>query len=102
MKKKGARIAAIVILLICALSLLSARPIVFRSVDLPERYVEAIESQSRGVYSSKLPLVPVIVSVDSFSQGRVTYTIYYFPFGTVGMSYSEHDGYNIEKPLTRA
>jgi len=33
-------------------------------------------------------------------QGTVYYTIRYFPFGTVGMSYSEEGLYNIEKSLT--
>ena len=29
------------------------------------------------------------------------YTIHYFPFGRVGMSYHLWDGYNMEKTLTR-
>ena len=43
--------------------------------------------------------MPVFVSVKDFSRGKVNYTVYFFPFGTVGMSYTEQDGYNIEKTL---
>ena len=102
MKKKGLRIAAIIVLLIAALCILSFRPIVYCGTELPGGCLAAIKSQSAGIYSHRLPLVPVFVSVDSFSRGKVSYTIYYFPFGTVGMSYTEQDGYNIEKPLTRS
>jgi len=52
------------------------------------------------VYSARLPLIPIHVSLDRMEQGTVYYTIRYFPFGTVGMSYSEEGLYNIEKSLT--
>ena len=99
-KKKAIISIAVVVLLIAGLNILAAHPIVSCKLDVPEDYMEAIESQSNGVYSAVLPLVPVYVSVDSFSTNRVCYTVYYFPFGAVGMSYTEGDGYNIEKPLT--
>ena len=86
---------------IAGLGLLASNPIVNSKVDIPSHYLKAIESQSKGVYSNRLPLVPVYVSVDSISDSKVYYTIYYFPLGTVGMSYTEGDGYNIEKPLTK-
>ena len=63
-------------------------------------HAEAAERQARGLYSARLPLIPVHVSLDRMEQGTVYYTICYFPFGTVGMSYSEEGLYNIEKPLT--
>ncbi|MBR2637025.1 MAG: hypothetical protein IKD34_08320, partial [Oscillospiraceae bacterium] len=44
---------------------------------------------------------PGFVSVEKVGAQRVYYTVRYFPFGAVGMSYGEADGYNIEKPLTR-
>ena len=90
----------IVVVLIAALGIFASGPIVSCKIEVPENYLEAIESQSKGVYSTTLPLVPVYTSVDSYSDGIVHYTIHYFPFGTVGMSYIEGDGYNIEKPLT--
>ena len=90
----------IVIALIAVLGVFATNPIVSCKIEIPEDYLEAIESQSKGVYSEKLPLVPIYTSVDSYSDGIVHYTIHYFPFGAVGMSYIEGDGYNIEKPLT--
>ena len=100
MKKKYYAIAIVAVVLVLALCLSALTPVVVCSIDVPDTYLEAIESQSKGLYSRTVPLVPVRVSVDAFSEGRVHYTIHYFPFGTVGMSYAENDGYNIEKPLT--
>lgn len=100
MKKKSFVTAIIAVVLVLVLCLSAFNPVVVCSIDVPDTYFEAIESQSKGVYSRTVPLVPIHVSVDAFSEGRVYYTIHYFPFGTVGMSYAENDGYNIEKPLT--
>jgi len=100
MKKKSIIVALVVVVSILTLCLSASNLGVVCTVDIPDNYLDAIESQARGVYSSKVPLVPIYVSVDSFADGRVYYTIHYFPFGTVGMSYAENDGYNIEKPLT--
>ena len=74
-------------------------PIVFGGEELSQEYLEAIESQSKGLYSRRLPLLPVWITVDRQEPGRVYYSIHYFPMGTVGMSYTERDGYNIEKSL---
>ena len=99
--KKSVIIATIIVaVLIVGLSILASNPIISCKTDIPENYLEAIGSQSQGVYSKVLPFVPVYVSVDSYSEEIVHYTIYYFPFGTVGMSFTEYDGYNIEKSLT--
>ena len=91
----------IALALILGLGILSKNPIVICDNDLPEEYMEAIESQAEGLYSRKLPLVPVCVNVTSFDNETVYYMIYYFPLGTVGMSYKKNDGYNMEKSLTR-
>ena len=91
----------IALALILGLGILSKNPIVICDDDLSEEYMEAIESQAEGLYSRKLPLVPVCVNVTSFDDETVYYTIYYFPLGTVGMSYNKNDGYNMEKSLTR-
>ena len=91
----------IALVLILGLGILSKNPIVICDDDLSEEYMEAIESQAEGLYSRKLPLVPVCVNVTSFDDETVYYTIYYFPLGTVGMSYNKNDGYNMEKSLTR-
>ena len=96
--KKATGIVAIALMLI--LCFLTMNPLFFCDMDIPEDYASAIRSQAKGLYSRTLPLVPVYITVDRYSAGSVEYTIYYFPFGTVGMSYREWDGYNIEKPLT--
>ncbi len=98
MKKK---ITAILVMVAVLLGFLSQKPIVSYKTELTEEYKLAVESQAKGLYSSRLPLVPVFVSVDSQDKGQVFYTIYYFPFGTVGMSYSRQEGYNTEKQLSR-
>ena len=90
-------IALLLLLLICVSC---SEPLLGES-ELPEAYTEAIRSQSEDLYSKKLPLVPILVKVESFDGQKVCYTVYYFPVGSVGMSYCEQDGYNIEKPLSR-
>ena len=83
------------------LALLYHKPVVSYKTELPQNYRQSIESQSQGFYSKKLPLLAVYVSVDECIEEKVFYTIHYFPFGSVKMSYSETDGYNIEKELSR-
>lgn len=90
----------IALALILGLGILSKNPIIICDDDLSEEYMEAIESQTEGLYSRKLPLVPVCVNVTSFDDEAVYYTIYYFPLGIVGMSYNKNDGYNMEKQLS--
>lgn len=99
-KKKHYVIAIIAVVLVLALCLSAVNPVAICGIDVPDNYRNAIAEQAKGLYSTKIPLVPICVSVDAFSDGRVYYTIHYFPFGSVGMSYAENDGYNIEKPLT--
>ena len=98
--KKKAMIAVIFVgVLFAELCFLSSNPIISCKIDIPESYSAAIEAQAKGVYSQRLPLIPVCATVDSFSGNEVRYTIHYFPLGTVGMSYIETDGYSIVKPL---
>ena len=99
-KNKKTAIGIIAVLLLMILCFFTMHPLFFCDMDIPEDYASAIRSQAKGLYSRTLPLVPVYITVDRYSAGIVEYTIYYFPFGTVGMSYREWDGYNIEKPLT--
>lgn len=101
MKKLTKPVFIITIVLIILLRIFSANLIISCNFDIPDATYEAIESQSKGVYSNKLPLVAVYVNVTDYSKGIAYYTIHYFPFGTVDMSYSESDGYNIEKQLTK-
>ena len=89
-----------VFLLAAVLAVLAKNPIVQYKVEVPESYHAAIEGQAQGIYSNQVPLVPVYVRVTRYEEPRAFYTIYYFPFGTVGMSYANNDGYNCEKYLT--
>ena len=73
---------------------------VSRRCEVPEEYVAEIRAQSVGVYSKKVPLLPICISIEQFSAGRAYYTVHYFPFGTLGMSYSLTDGFCQENPLT--
>lgn len=100
MKKKFFLTVILATALAITLGLSAMHPAIVCCVDVSDHSLEAIKDQSKGLYSTKVPLVPICITVDTFSDGRIYYTIHYFPFGTVGMSYAENDGYNIEKPLT--
>ncbi|MBR5540105.1 MAG: hypothetical protein IKU56_01850 [Clostridia bacterium] len=100
MKKRGILAAAAGILAL-SLFVLAKNPVIIGGADLPQAYLTAIESQAQGIYSRNVPLVPVCVTVQSPDEETVYYTIRYFPFGRVEMSYTPSDGYNIEKPLSR-
>ena len=99
-QKKGLRIILIVLVL-CAVcfGILSYHPFLSRKCEVPEAYVPEIYAEARGVYSRTIPFVPVRISIERLSGERVYYTIHYFPFGTLEMSYDPVDGYNQEKPL---
>ena len=101
MKKLFKAIIFITIAMIIVLRIFSANLIISCDFDIPHTTYEAIESQAEGVYTSKLPLIAVYVNITDYSDEKTYYTIHYFPFGRVCMSYSENDGYNIEKQLTK-
>ena len=98
MKKK---ILPLILVVTFALAFLSQNPVISYREEIPAEYKNAVENQVKGVYSSKFPLVPFYVSVEDVENEKVFYTIYYLPFGTVEMSFSAVDGYNIEKELAR-
>ena len=100
MRKIFKPIFLLIVVFIILLRIFSANLIISCDFEMPNTTYEAIEGQSKGVYSSKLPLVAVYVNITDYSDEKAYYTIHYFPFGTVDMSYSEGDGYNIEKQLT--
>lgn len=88
---------------VCALLLLLAaafRPPLIGGEELDEPQRAAVMSQAKGLYSERLPLVPLFVSVEKSSRDAVYYTVHYFPFGTVRMSWHAQDGYHIEKNLS--
>ena len=98
--KKKILIPALILLLVAVLCITAVRPPVLFGSGLTEEARQAVQSQAAGLYSSRLPLVPLFVTVDTQEQQRIYYTIWYFPIGCVGMSWTPGDGYNIEQPLT--
>ena len=95
-KHKKAMIALLIVALFgMILACISSHPFVSRRCEVPEEYVAEIRAQSVEVYSKKVPLLPIYISIEQFSAGRA-----YFPFGTLGMSYSLTDGFCQENPLT--
>ena len=101
MKKKIGIDVLIIVVFMIVLFTFSKNPIVSNNIEIPEFYMEAVKEQAEGAYSKRLPLIPIYVRIDSYAEEKLYYTIYYFPFGTVGMSYTREDGYNIEKSLSR-
>ena len=101
MKKIFKPIFLLIVVFIILLRIFSANLIISCDFDIPNTTYKAIESQAEGVYTSKLPLVAVYVNITDYSDEKAYYTIHYFPFGRICMSYSENDGYNIEKQLTK-
>lgn len=100
-KHKKAMIALLIVALFgMILACISSHPFVSRRCEVPEEYVAEIRAQSVGVYSKKVPLLPIYISIEQFSAGRAYYTVHYFPFVTLGMSYSLTDGFCQENPLT--
>ena len=100
MKKKLGISILIVVIFIAVLFAFSKNPIVSCKIEIPQNYMEAVKDQAEGLYSKRLPLIPVYVRVEHYTEETLYYTIYYFPLGAVGRSYTGGDGYNIEKPLT--
>ena len=71
--------------------------------DLTEEARAAVQSVSRGLYSARLPLVPVCARVREIAREEAGYTvrfdIHYLYFGRVGMAWSSDGIYNMEKQL---
>ena len=101
MKKRVWITTGLLLVLLAGLFILNQNPMVICRLDVPANYIEAAREQAKGLYSVKVPLVPVGVRIDRYSAPALYYTIYYFPVGSVKMSYTGGEGYNIERPLTR-
>lgn len=113
-KKRGRFLSRFLIaaLLICAvLAAFAVSPPVVCAEhcrgDLTEEWKDAVRSVNTGLYSAKLPLIPLCVRVtdiEAFAtnggmEHRITFDVYYFCAGREGMEYSTRDGFNITKPL---
>ena len=64
-KRKKAMIALLIVALFgMILACISSHPFVSRRCEVPEEYVAEICAQSMGVYSKKVPLLPIYISID--------------------------------------
>lgn len=101
------RVLAAFLLLCVILAALSASPFVICSKNVEEERLtdylrDSVRSGAAGVYSWKLPLVPVCAEITSMESclmaGRTEYTlefsVHYFCFGIYRMEFSTLDGYN--------
>lgn len=67
-KHKKAMIALLIVALFgMILACISSHPFVSRRCEVPEEYVAEICAQSMGVYSKKVPLLPIYISTEQFS-----------------------------------
>ena len=82
------------------MALLVSRPLVVCRYELPDGYIDDIVAQAKGFYSERLPIIAACITVDDYSNGAAYYTIYYFPFGTVEMTYIGDGGFDCTKYLT--
>ena len=74
MKKKMGIGVIITVVLLIVLFAFSKNPIVSCNIEIPENYMEAIKEQAEGVYSKRLPLIPVYVRIDNYAEKKLYYT----------------------------
>ena len=104
--KRWPRVLAVFLLLCAVLAALAVNPPVVCEEDFEAELTEELEDRIRagadGLYSWRVPLVPVYVEVtgvrDCVIAGNTEhiaeFSIYYFCFGKLQMEYYTHDGYN--------
>ncbi len=99
-RKRWAAAGGAVILM---LALLCGHPLLryHKGVEsLPPDLQAAVMRYSRGLYSDRLPLVPVWVQVERRPPGSIaSWTIQYFCWGTVSMELEEGGWPSVTKPL---
>ncbi len=80
----------------------AVRPAVWCPPELRARLTEEdfrkIRALGSGLYSNRLPLIPICVCVDSADGKTVLTTTFYYPFGTVKEQIGP-DGYSTVKGL---
>lgn len=93
----------IVFLLLCAvLAVFAVSPPVICAWDIAPELLERVQSGANGLYSWKIPLVPVCVKVtglencviDGKMEYMVKFSVYYFCVGKLQMECYTYDGYN--------
>ena len=93
-------------LIVGVLGRLAYKPVVMYAdgceAAMSEEQERAVTSVSRGFYGHSAPVFAVALSVNEVRSDYVSWDIYYFPFGDIGMEYSSHPtygGYNITRYL---
>ena len=106
--KRWPRILITFLLLCAVLAALAVNPPVVRSETVESELTEELCGKIRGgvsgLYSWKIPLVPVCAEITGWERcvidGKpeyiVEFSVYYFCLGTQKMEYSTHDGYNAD------
>lgn len=89
-----------VFVVLALLIFLVLQPLAFcNGIEVPEDILRSARGQAGGLYSLRLPLIPLYVYVESYSDTEgLYYYIGYFPIGSVKMSLANHT-FNMEKPL---
>lgn len=104
-RKKPARIAAallIAVLAVGAITVTAIRPPIAKAEnvhgEISAENMEIVKRMSSGFYSKHIPFLAVKKVITSASDRGVTFTTYYYPFGSTALSWT--DGiFNSEKSL---
>lgn len=97
-RRKAGILPICLLLVVLLLASLARRPVLqCGSEYLSSEDRKSIMCVSGGLYSSRLPLIPVYIRVENASA-PLRWRIYYLPFGYVEMTHGD-DGYDITKPL---
>lgn len=104
--KRVPRILVVFVLLCAVLAALAVNPPVICPKDMEAQMTDElfdhVQSGASGLYSWKLPLVPLCVKItgiepfllDGKTERVVEFSVCYFSFGVLKMEYSTSDGYN--------
>nr|MBQ4457588.1 hypothetical protein [Clostridia bacterium] len=91
----------LLIIIICILGFILLRsffPVVDCKIEVPDDIYEVIVTHSSHVFSERLPLIPVRVTINDYYEGNYYFTISYFPFGKIDEAYGD-DGFGPESKL---
>ena len=106
--KRSTLIALGIVFALCTgvMGRLAYRPIIMYAdgceAAMSEEQERAVTSVSRGFYGHSAPVFAVAVSVNEVRADYVSWDIFYFPFGDIGMEYTSYPtqgGYNITRYL---
>ena len=91
------------VLVLCALLSVSRKPFLLYdqscAQSLTQTQEDAVRSVCAGAYSTRMPLLPLVIRVNTTGESYAAWTEYYFPYGTREMELSGTDGFNCTKYL---